>query len=62
MQGAGWMLIAFGIILAALETYRTSHFAHPALESLNRYLGLKVVMWWPIALVATGVLMLVTRW
>jgi uncharacterized membrane protein YidH (DUF202 family) len=61
-HSVGWMLVAFGIILAALETYRTSRFAHPILAGANKYLGPKVVIWRPIALVVTGVLVSVIRW
>ena len=57
----GWILIVFGIVLGILETYRTSRFAHPILASANKYLGPKVVIWRPIALVATGVLMLAVK-
>lgn len=58
MHFFGWLLIVSGLVLAVLETYRTSGFAHPLLARLNKYLGPKVVVWRSIALIGTGVLML----
>ena len=58
----GWVCIGFGVVLAIIETYRTSLFAHPVLVRANKYLGEKSVIWRPVALVAIGVLIVAMGW
>jgi hypothetical protein len=59
--GDGWVFIFFGIVFAAVETYRTSRYAPRVVREANKHLGSEPKIWLPISLVAIGVLMLLVE-